>query len=316
MLSQYLKKYQQLYFETPADGGVGQAPVQTPTGAQGQAQGSEGFWNLFPNVPQEHRALLEPHIREMQGHVTRLEEQLTPFKSFTDSGVDPQTAAGLIRFNNDFMANPLEMWVRMGSMLQQQQGQDGRPIVDPEVDLEYLAALARGEDPDADAADQAGGLPVGQQPQGGAGEGQLLQQMQQRIEQLQNELEQDRTQRQTAVQDIVLDRRMAQMRDALKQAGYPEDLLTDDEMHARIIAYRGDFQAATKSFLDHRAGILKGFTDQRNNGPKPLEMNNGTPPVAPREEVRGRDAGDPFARARPKAMSRIRRENRTTAQEG
>lgn len=294
-------------------------PGTAPVG-QGQAQPqNEGFWNLFPNVPQEHRALLEPHIREVQGHVTKLEEQYAPFKQFADAGFAPEAAEGLLKFSADFQRNPLEMWIRMGKALQQSQN-GGRPVVDPEVDIDYLEALARGEDPDAGLLNEPqGGVPG--QPQAPANGqlppevGQYIQGLQEQVQTLAQELQNDRAQRHESVQDALLDRQLQVMKKAVVDAGWPEDLLNDQELYARLITHGGNAQAAIKSMVDVRGGLLKGFTETNTAQPGELNMPGGAPPAPPQETVRGRDANDPWKKASRNATSRLRRENQAAAQQ-
>lgn len=300
-------------------GGAGTA-AGVQAGAQGSQQPNEGFWNLFPNVPEEHRALLEPHVREMQTHVGRLEQQLAPFKQFSEAGLTPQAADGLIRFSADFEKDPLGMWVKMGRMLQSDFNGRG-PAVDPDVDIDYLEALARGQDPDAGLlAEPPGGMPGQEVPQD-PGNGQVppeiagyIQQLQSQVEALASELRNDRTQRQETVQDRMLDNQLTAMKKALTEAGWPEDLLGEQELYARLITHGGNAQAAIKSMVDVRGGLLKGFTEgnQQRQQPAELNMPNGAPPAPPRPSGRGQDS---WGKATRNAQSRLTRENQATAQQ-
>lgn len=290
-----------IVFEAPNDGGSAASPAafQQPTAqapsAQGDGQeGSGNFWQFFPNVPEEHRPLIEPHIREMQGHVTKLEQQLAPFKPFVDAGLQAQDAAGLVKFSQDFDAAPVDMWLRMGTMLQDQQ------VLDPEIDLEYLAALARGEDPDALGGVEENGAP--QTPS-------ELEELRQQLQALQDEREQEKVSRQEQIQNQFFDRQLGKMREELVKAGIPEDILTEEALTARVIVHKGNVASATKSFVDERAAILKGFT--KNKEPDDLELPNGVPDHE-REEPRERDGS--WGVARNKASARLRRENRAAAQ--
>lgn len=314
------------YYNTPdpaAGGGAGTAAPGTapPPGGQGQeAQQNEGFWNLFPNVPQEHRTLLEPHIREVQGHVTKLEEQIAPFRQFADAGLTPQAAEGLIRFSANFERSPLDTWIQMGKMLQTDYAGKG-PVVDPDVDIDYLAALARGEDPDADMlAGQQGGVPGQAAPQD-PGNGQVppewaqyVADLQQQVQALGQALQQDRAQRQDAVSDRLLENQLATMKKAVVDAGWPEDLINDQELYSRLIVHGGNVQSAIKSMVDVRGGLLKGYTDnQQRNQPGDLNMPNGAPPAPPQKPSgRGQDS---WGKATRNATSRLARENQAAAQQ-
>src|SRR3982751_1011007 len=80
--------------DTISSGSQG-APAENGTAQPGQGQPQQGGtgldWGMYPNVPEEHRALLEPTLREqIQPYVTRLEQQYAPFKQF--EGVTPEDA--------------------------------------------------------------------------------------------------------------------------------------------------------------------------------------------------------------------------------
>lgn len=282
---------------------VAQAAGVQPTG-QGSALPVEntGFWNLFPGVPDEHRTLLEPHLKNVQGHVTKLEQQFAPFKAFADSGVTPEAAAGLLRFSTDFDADPKGMWLKIGTMLQE------NGSIPNDLDLDYLGALANGEDPEAE-------VPV--DPVVGQEENplmELVQSLQAQVEELQGARQQEQTSRQERVQDQLLDKRMTSMREQLTKAGYPEEVLTEEALTASLIANRGNIEAATKQLIDTRSGILKGFTQTRTEENDDLDPLGG-PPTTPRSQMKSRDKGDPWAKARSGATTQLRRENRATAQE-
>jgi hypothetical protein len=308
------------YPDPGSAGGAGNpAPGTAPPG-QGQPQDgadptNQGFWAMFPDVPEEQRPLLEPHIRSAVGRVTQLEQQLAPFKPFLDAGYSPQAAEGLIRFSADFERNPADMWLRMGAMLQQRPGPNGRPVVDPELDLDHLAALVRGEDPDAQ---QQGQVPGQQQ---GPVEGQLppevlqyIQGLQQEVEDLKQGFTQDRVQRQELVQDRLLDQQLTQMKSSLKEAGWPEDLLTDEELYSRLIVAGGNVESALSGMVNVRSGLLKGFTEQNQGQPGDLNMPNGAPPVPAPQRPSGR-GNDSWGKARTGATQRLARANQAAAQQ-
>jgi len=265
--------------------------------------------------------LLEPHIREVQGHVTNLESQLAPFRQFSDAGLTPQAAEGLIRFSADFEKDPLGMWVKMGRMLQQSQNGQA-PVVDPDVDIDYLEALARGQDPDAGLLAAPEGVQPGQQPPQDPGNGQLppelmqyVQGLQQQVQILADELRGDRASRQEAVQERILDNQLAAMKKAVTDAGWPEDLISDQDLYARLITHGGNAQAAIKSMVDIRGGLLKGFTEGHQQRQQPGDPNlpNGAPPTPPTPKPSGRGQ-DAWGRATQNAHSRLARENQAAAQ--
>lgn len=299
----------------PAGGGGAGAPAVQPVQGQGQGapQGQAGFRQHFPDVPDEHWALIEPHVGQIEAHTTQLQQQVAPFKALTDAGYDAQTLQGLVQFDQNFRSDPLAVWLKMGEALQQP-GQNGRSAVHPDVDMEYLAAIARGEDPDAGSVP---GIQPGADPQqtpAGAVPPELAQYIQgleQQIQGLQGELQQDRTDRQTQVQDQLYTRRLDQMRGALKGAGYAENTLDDRSLTAHVIAYNGNFAAATKALIDQRSALLQGFVNNRQQEPEPTELPNGAPPTANRETP-ARDRKDPFKVARRNAEARMKRANQST----
>jgi len=300
----------------PGSSGTTAAPgtVQQATD-QGQAQqGSAGFRQYFPDVPDEHWQLIEPHMGRMQGYVTQLQQQAAPFKQFIDSGYTAEQAANLLQFEQRFGQSPLEVWIELGQLLQQ--GNNGQPpVMDPEVDLEHLAALARGEDPDA-APGAAYGPPGAQQfdPQTvDPGLMEYVRGLEAKVQELDQGIQQDRTQRQTVVQDRLYDQELSKMRQTLQQAGWPPEMLSDESLGAQVIVHRGNFGQATKALVDQRTGLLKGFTDNRNQEPEPTDLPNGAPPTANRD-VKPRDRNDPWKAATRNAQARLARNNRANAQ--
>lgn len=304
--------FPQFYFNTPEPGGAGGAGIAAdgaqPVEGQG-APAADGFWGNFPDVPNEHRALLEPHLKGVQGHVTKLEQQFAPFKSFSEAGMTPESAQGLIQFSRDFDQDPLGMWFRIANMLQQPNDQ-GMSVLDPDIDLEHLAALARGEDPDAGAQQQQ--PPVGQELEGADPRDETIARLEARLDQFEQTNQQKELQSQQSREDQLLDRQMTGMRTALKEAGYDEELLTNEQLVSSIIAHKGNIEAATKGLLDLRGGILKGFTEARQ-GPGELETPDGLPST-PKNELGPRDRNDPWKKARVGAQATLRRENAAAAQ--
>lgn len=294
------------------DQGVGApAPAQGQQGQgqQGQQQGDGNWWNLFPNVPQEHRQLLEPHLREMQGYTSRLEQQLAPFRPFVEAGISPETAQGLLRFSTDFDRDPRAMWIRMGQMLQQ----GDRPVIDPDLDLDYLDALSQGQDPDAGI-----GVP-GQQEEGQLqGDPQLLQEiasLKQQVEQLSGGFQQQQVRAQEQAQDRLYRHQLTTISTALKEAGWPDDAMPNEQtLAAYLLTHRGNTQSAVKAMVDQRTALLRGFTaqnqQQRDQQNQRTNMPGGPPPTDPRSP-RPKDA---WGTARQGATARLRRANSAAAQ--
>lgn len=319
-----------LYHETPggvpsggappdpgASGGAGTATAPgTPPPGQGQQppqQGDTGLRQYFPNVPDDHWSIMEPHVQQMGAQITQLQQQVAPLRQAFQQGYDGEHLARLAAFDSRFRADPTETWLDIGRQLQE--SIDGRPpALDPDVDLDHLAALARGEDPDA-----APGVPPGQP---GAQQGQIqgaspevmayVQQLEAKLTEVQQGLQQDRTDRQTQVQDAVFDRQLAKMRDTLKKVGWPEERLTQQALTARVLVHGGRFDQATQAMVDERNDLLKGWTQSRtDNQPQPTDMPNGAP-SSPDRNVRTRDSRDPFKKGTRDAAARLARANGTT----
>lgn len=314
-----------LYFETPDPAGGGGAGIPAngtpPQQGQGQppvgatAAQPQGVRQFFPNVPDEHWALMEPHVANFEGTVTQLQQQVAAFKPMIDAGYDPQRLQGLVNFEAKFAQSPLDTWLEMGQMLQQ--GQNGQPpAVHPDVDLEYLAAIARGEDPDATPGvvpNQPGATPPGQLTPELQQAYEQIATLTQQVTQLQQGFQQDQVTRQTQVQDQVLKLRMGQMREALKKGGWDETLLTDEVLGGAIIVHKGDFQQAVQALLDQRTALLKGITDPRLNPnttatPGRTTLPNGAPPTDARTQSRRGD-NDPFSKGTRNAEARLKRLN-------
>src|SRR6266576_2109896 len=92
---------------TPGQGAPAPA-AQPPAGGQGPAQGQptaadkggDGFnWGLFPDVPEEQRSLLEPHLRNVQGYITKSQMETAPYKGLMDT-VQPDQVENHVGFLN------------------------------------------------------------------------------------------------------------------------------------------------------------------------------------------------------------------------
>lgn len=260
------KRLFQFYYETPggtsAPGAGATPPVAEPaaqptqpqSGApdQGQGQGDGFRSTFFPNVPDEQWNIIAPHMENVNRHVTQLQQMVAPLRGYT-----PEAVQGLAQFAQQFDADPLGQWVQLARMLQQ------RGVVDAELDLDHLAALAAGEDPDAESATPPqipglDGLPPEVQ--------QLVGTLQQQVQGLQQRLDQGDQQTQQRREDAALNAQLNWMRGELKNAQIDEALLTDQRLLAAFIAHRGNAQAAVRDLQDMRSGFLQGYVQQANPG--------------------------------------------------
>lgn len=283
--------------QPPAQGGQGVGDAQPQPTADNQ-----GFWNMFPNVPEQHRPLLEPHLRETQKTITQLQQQYAPYKGFVDAGYTPDQVQGLLKFSQDFDSKPMEMWVGLTQLLQE------RGIIHEELDIDAVKAAAAGE-PDPDEGIQQPGangeMPnVEDMPP-------WAQAMVQELQSLKSGLEQDKVQARQRAEDRLLDRQLEKMKQVLQKAGYPEDALNRETLVAHVITHNGNVEEATKALTGLREGVLKGFTEQATQpGSRELEMPNGTP-KAPERQTSHRDG---FAVASAAAGQALRSAQQSEAQ--
>lgn len=291
-----------LYCETPdpgsgGAGGVAAAPGAVQPAGQGAPDaGNSQFWGLFPNVPEDQRGTLEPHLRAVQSEVGRLQEAHAPFKD-----MNAQEVQGLVQFDARFRSDPLGTWMDMAKMMQEQ------GAIHADLDLETLVAIASGQEVPDDATPDAG--IEGLDPAVAA----HIQRLEARLGEFEQRDQQRTVQEQTQLQDRLLETQKGKMKETLVKAGYPEGMLTDELLISSIIAHRGVPSAAVQTLMNQRNEILKGFTQTKQ--PKDeLNVAGGGPQTTPEPKISSRDADDPFAKARIGATSRLRRANRSEAQ--
>jgi hypothetical protein len=263
---------------TAPEGAPGSVPEQQP------GQGQEGFWGRFPTVPEEMRGQLEPHLKQVQAHVTRLEQQLAPFK-----GMSPQAVTGLASFAKQFDANPAGMFLRLAADLQK------RGVIHENLDIEALQAVMQGQDPDEgeelDVGDNVGGEENGNDPWANAPPWAL--ELQQQLEaQKEKEATQQRRQ-QEQVEDRALQATISKMRAAMKEAGYPEEYLTEQRLNAQLLTHMGNATAAVQDAVDARNTMLKGVVKPSPSDEEP-NMPRGVP-----KHGKTRDPSDAMKRRDP-----------------
>lgn len=291
----------------PSAGGGGPAPGAPAPGptpnAQpgGQGGGQGGFREqFFPNVPDEIWGQVEPHVRGVQGHVTQLEQRYAPFKGYRD-----QDLQGLAEFSSAFDRDPVGQWIRMAQGLQAAQGPNGQPLLNPDLDIEHLAALAAGQLGNEEPP-QGGGLSA----PGGAGGNEDIppwaQALQQELQELRGGFTQSQVQQRQQVEDAVLRRQVDNMRGQLKQAGFPDEALNEEGLLSTYIAHRGNVNAAVQSMVQMRMALLKGFT--KPNGepvdqpPNPEDNDLTLPNGAPQPRV-SRKAGRRSSMIKPETRA-------------
>lgn len=284
-------------------------PGQGDSGATGTApKGGEGFnWELFPDVPEEQRPLLEPHLKNVQGHVTRLEQEHAPFKPFVEASLSAEDAQNLVNLHQAFDQDPVGTWIKLGENMQ------GAQAMSDDLDLAQVKAILNGED-----LDEEGGEPS---DEGGAGEEEMpgwAKQLQQELEAQKKERETQTQQQQKEQRQQHLEQALGSMRTQLKEAGFNEEDLTDQRLTAALIANNGDQDKALQDLTGLRESVLKGFTSKGNGSPSgtnesDLNMPKGAP--TPPDRTKSRGPGKEFAEARAGAEQFLKSKGIAEAQE-
>ena len=272
----------------PGGNGGGVAPggqqqgAPTPgaqPGGQGNGQGGGFREQFFQGVPDEVWGQVEPHVRNVQGHLTQLEQRYAPFKGYRD-----QDLQGLAEFSQRFDRDPVGQWVNMARGLQQ------AGVLDPELDLDHLASLVTGQDPEPtpNPAVQNGDMP------------EWAQALNKRLDQLEGGVNKFQTSHQQQVEDAVLKRQIGGIKASLKAAEIPDGAFSEETILASYIAHRGNAQMAAQSLVNARNELLKGYVKgadpnqqqqqrrQTQTQSNDLELPNGAPQARGRGATRGR----------------------------
>lgn len=272
--------------------GQGQGQPSTPSvqpQGQGQPQGG-GFWGNFPNIPEGQRELLEPHLRQVQGYVTQLEQRNAPYQSLMEA-VQPDSVNDLVTFLQNYNQDPVATWLGLGGALH-----EAGHIENPQFSIDSVQGLLQ--------APQAPPDPT--MPE-------WAQQLQQRLDSLtqdseaRNQTEQQRQAEQQAnEQKQMLAEAHSTISETLKNAGLPEGLVTPEMMTGALVSHRGDVQAAAQEFITYKEGLLKSWVEQNSTGPKPPTVNGGMP-TAPKQGLKPK-SGDGF-RAASRGAEQFLRQN-------
>lgn len=267
------------------------APATQPSSTGGQGQGAPGGnsatpdggfnWGLFPGVPEGQRELLQPHLTNVLGHVTRLEQQYAPYKGLTEA-VAPDQVENLMAFLQNYSQDPRATWLGLAQSLQE----DGL-ITNPEFSIDNITQML--DAPQQPVAGQEDMPPWAQQMQ------QQLSQYEAQEQQRQQQAQAQAAQEEARQQETMLAEAHSTMTAQLKQAGVPEGLVTPEQLTAALIVTKGDIPQAVAQFNSLREGFLKGFVETNGNGPKSPTVNGGVPQV-PKGGLRPR-GGDPFRQA-------------------
>jgi hypothetical protein len=283
---------------------TGQA-AQPGTEQETQTPRATGFWGRFPTVPEDQRAALEPHLKTVQGYITRLEQAyVAPFK-----GYNPQQVAGVAQFAKAFDTQPLNTFLALAEDLQK------RGIIHEDLDLQMLAAVVNGQDiPD----DEVGGAPGEQLPvdDGQGDPWESAPPWAQEIRGWREQQEQQQQEQQRTVQeqkeDAVLDAQLKSIKSQLANAGFPKEYLEreglEKDLIARFIVHGGSMQNVLKEMVELRTTLLQGLVKED----EPVDLRNGVPGNGRSATQRraDRNKGDSFAQASAAAEQHLRSANR------
>lgn len=235
-------------------------PTPTPQPpSQGQGQGDGFRSTFFPNVPDEHWQLIEPHMSGVNKHVTQLQQRYAPFNSYT-----PEAVQGLARFAQAFDQDPVAQWLVLARALQ------GQGKLDPDLDVDHLESLITGQ------AQQEPEIPEGLNQEDPRDS--LIIKLQQQVEDLSGKWEQNEQTTRQRTEDVALKKAIGWMRTELKKGGIGEDLLTDQRLISQFVGHGGNAQAAVKDALDYRTALLGGVVpDPKTQKTRELELPNGAP---------------------------------------
>jgi hypothetical protein len=281
----------------PAGQGETTPPAQPPASGQGGGQGQStadgGFnWGLFPDVPEGQRELLRPHLTNVLGHVTRMEQQYAPYKGLTEA-IQPDQVQGLLGFLNNYSNDPLSTWLGLAQSLQ-----ESGVINNPAFNMDALQAMIQGQQQQAPVAGMGGGEEIPP----------WAQEMQAQLQQYQQQEQARQEQAQQQQEAQLLQDAHSQMREALTAGGVPEEVQTDQRLTAALIVHEGDVQAAIQSFTTDREGYLKGFVGQNGQQPPPRVGNIDVP-----NNLKGKK-GDSFRQASLGAEQMLKQANAAGAQ--
>lgn len=262
----------------PAAAGQGQGAGSPTAGSQGDGQFN---WGNFPDVPEAERAALEPHLRNVQGHVTRIEQQYAPYKGLTDA-VAPEQVENVVGFLSAYNADP------PGTVL----GLVQQAIEDGSITAEQVQQLTGQQVPAGGQQAQPGQEDMPQWARELQAENQRLQGKFSQQEAAQQQEAQAKAEADNAA---ALEQAKTGIRTQLTDGGISAEAVPDNIIVAAIIANNGDEAAAAQSLLTMRTALLGEFTQTKNPGGKQPKQQGKLPAQKPEG---GRRRGDGFDDAR------------------
>jgi hypothetical protein len=228
--------------------------------------------------------LLEPHLREIQGHITRLEQEHAPFKQLLEAGITGQEVQSLVQWAQNYNADPAKAWLQMGQTLQQQ------GMIHEDLDYDELTAVATGQ---PDPSEQAG-ADQGEVPPWAQG-------LMDEWSQFKNETAQEKQPRMENAQQRLQQQQVSEIREELKEAGLelPEGEDGDRLVIGHLISNQGNRQGTVQGLMTLSGRQLQDAADNANQ-PAPTNkelMPKGPPAAKPRQERKASTGGDPFKNA-------------------
>lgn len=287
--------------------GAGQAPGTADAG-QGQ---QDGFWGLFPNVPEEMRGELEPHLKGIQSYITKREMEFAPFKPLIEGGYQPQDIQAVMQFGEQLQQDPVGTVIGLLERLQE------TGAVHAEMDLDAVRAAAEGR-----FEEETGGLPGDiTEPAVSGQEGGIpdwAMALQQQNQQILQRFQQQDAQTQQRTQDALLKNRVGQFSQELEKAGinvsetFEDPKAAEKWLVANLMTHGMDVGAAVQGVIGFKEAAMKGLVDEtdESHGTNDLELPRGVPskPRAPG----GRQ--DAYAKANAAALNDLQRNIRANAQ--
>lgn len=290
---------------------AGQGPAQ-PGDVAGQVQGTpaagqgqDGFWNLFPSVPEDQRPMLEPHIRGMQQYITQLQGQYAPYKGIADAGASAEDLQALHQFGQRLASNPVDTAMELLSSLQ------NNGTISQDLDLEMVKAVASGTAPPESGDILESGEGVGDEMP------EWAMTMQQQMAQMGQYFQTQEANRQKAAQDAALNTTLKQATDELQKAQVdlseylPEGTDVNRWLTGLLVTNNMDVNAVVQTITGFRDAATKGLMQEADDSqPGDLELPNGVP-AGRRQPSR---TGDSFKDANAGALNMLQQRQRAEAQ--
>jgi hypothetical protein len=287
----------------PAAAQPGQGAPDPQNGQQPtNGTGGDTFREFFSDISDEQWPQVEPHLRNVQAHVTRLEQVAKPF---IEAGVSPDESVALLNFAQAYSQDPVGTWLNQAQALMQ-----NGSINPDELDFDELVSIVTGQ-PNPNAGPEGQGQPgPSGNPEVAALEARLAQ-AEESLQYFMQERQQDQTRQQSQQQKTLLDKATTTVKEELTKAGVPHP--ADTLIVASIIANKGNPNAVVQDLTGFKGTVLSSLTESRQEPGSP-RMPRGAPQTpAPKSRPGGRR--DAFAGARASAEQYLKSQNEAAAQE-